>query len=216
MCFSAQASFVASGILGMTGILTYRQVSKNNQLLFASIPLLFAIQQAAEGIVWLSFSHPLFIPWHTIAIYVFLFFAFILWPVFVPLSIYQLENKHPSHSLLFLVVLGSIVSLYLALGLVIYPVQATIFNCHIRYFLSTSTYHAYISSFLYVCATIPSFFCSSIRLMPFFGILCALLYAISYFFYSYAFISVWCFFCAFLSVCVLYILSTISRSQSQS
>lgn len=206
MCFSATASFVASGILAFVGMIAYTQVKNKNQFLFASIPLLFAIQQFAEGFVWLSFTHAAFAPWHTVAKYIFLLFAMIIWPVWIPLSVYCLEWSCRSPWLKYTVFVGAIVSLYLATGLMRYEVVATMFDCHIRYYLPIGTSNVYISSFLYLCATIAPFFYARTRYMRFFGILFGLSYVISYFFYYCVLVSVWCFFCALLSISVVLIL----------
>ena len=56
MCFSAGASFGASAILGTIGIVTLKKAKTTNQIPFASIPLLFGAQQAAEGALWIGLS----------------------------------------------------------------------------------------------------------------------------------------------------------------
>ena len=89
MCFSAGASFVASGGLAIVGVASLK-VAKKEERIIALIPLAFALQQAIEGVQWLSLqsgcpSLPLG--------YGFLFFAFIFWPVYVPLTVYLLDKK---------------------------------------------------------------------------------------------------------------------------
>src|SRR5262249_3687551 len=54
MCFSAAASFSAAGLLGLAGIGTLAQVRKRIELPLAVTPLLFAAQQAIEGVLWLT------------------------------------------------------------------------------------------------------------------------------------------------------------------
>ena len=54
MCFSATANFVGSGVLGALGVLTLTKVKHRRELLFASLPTLFAIHQFIEGFVWLG------------------------------------------------------------------------------------------------------------------------------------------------------------------
>jgi len=90
MCFSATASFTAGVILTVTGVYTLRQVKSKSILPFASIPLLFGIQQIIEGIVWMSFNEPVL---HGIATYLFVLFAYVLWPTFVPVSIWLIEEN---------------------------------------------------------------------------------------------------------------------------
>ena len=54
MCFSATANFVGSGVLGAVGVVTLTRVKHQRELVFASLPLLFAIHQFIEGFVWLG------------------------------------------------------------------------------------------------------------------------------------------------------------------
>ncbi len=54
MCFSATANFVGSGALGAMGVATLSTVKHRRELLFASLPILFAIHQFIEGFVWLG------------------------------------------------------------------------------------------------------------------------------------------------------------------
>ena len=54
MCFSAVANFVGSGVLGTIGVVTLTRVKHRRELLFASLPTLFAIHQFIEGFVWLG------------------------------------------------------------------------------------------------------------------------------------------------------------------
>ena len=54
MCFSATSSFIGSGLIGTIGIATLRHVREPRALLFASVPMLFAVHQFTEGWVWLG------------------------------------------------------------------------------------------------------------------------------------------------------------------
>jgi len=54
MCFSATANFVGSAALGTVGVVTLKKVKHRRELLFAALPLFFAIHQFIEGFVWLG------------------------------------------------------------------------------------------------------------------------------------------------------------------
>lgn len=84
MCFSATASLIAGGTLSTVGVLTISQAKTKKELPFASIPLLFGIQQLIEGAVWLSFSNSAL---NSISTYAYSMFSHVLWPIFVPASI---------------------------------------------------------------------------------------------------------------------------------
>jgi hypothetical protein len=103
MCFSASASFATALVLGLqaAGLLRGSLSAPSGSpqrgyfpLLF--IPLLFGVQQASEGVVWLNLpstelsqpSMPL-----VVASYVFVFFAYVFWPFFVPLAFLLAERR---------------------------------------------------------------------------------------------------------------------------
>jgi len=52
VCFSATANFVAAAFFGAVGIVTLTKVKHRRELLFASVPILFAVHQFIEGFVW--------------------------------------------------------------------------------------------------------------------------------------------------------------------
>jgi len=54
MCVSATVNFVGSGVLAAVGVITLTRVKHRRELLFASLPTLFAIHQFIEGFVWLG------------------------------------------------------------------------------------------------------------------------------------------------------------------
>ena len=57
MCFSATASFSAGAVLLGLGTLTVKSAHRRRELPLAAIPLLFAIQQLTEGVIWLTFRY---------------------------------------------------------------------------------------------------------------------------------------------------------------
>ena len=87
MCFSAEASFTTAIILGATGGAAIKDTYSPSQFLIAAIPILFALQQFSEGFIWLHLtqkigSDNLFLN----AQRSFLTFAFLIWPIWIPLS----------------------------------------------------------------------------------------------------------------------------------
>jgi len=86
MCFSATASFGASGVIFVIGAASISRVTKPGQLMLASTPILFSLQQLSEGILWLSLSRPDAVPYQQIAMYIFVIFGQMVWPSEVLLS----------------------------------------------------------------------------------------------------------------------------------
>src|SRR5882757_8765544 len=93
MCFSATASFVASGALALIGGATVRAAPSKRFVPLAAIPLLFAAQQACEGALWLVLDRAPFHVGGTPLARAFLFFALFVWPAWVPLALFLVERQ---------------------------------------------------------------------------------------------------------------------------
>jgi hypothetical protein len=210
MCFSATASFVAGVSLSTVGVATMRKTDRRSEIPFASIPLLFGVQQLIEGMLWLSFQYDLPILKVTTT-YLFTLFSHVLWPVFVPLSISLLEQVLWRKRVIWLfLIMGIAVSLYNLSVIVTYPVISEV-NCNIVYALPQ--FHSLQVIMLYLAATCAGCFFSSHRLIKVFGFLAVVLFLVAYWFYTVAFLSVWCFFAAILSV-VIYLHCKIERERA--
>ncbi|MCO6499839.1 MAG: hypothetical protein J5I47_05605 [Vicingus serpentipes] len=213
MCFSATASFGAGAIISVIGIAAIRKTERPSQLAFASIPLLFAFQQISEGFVWLSLTHPSYSFLQGIATYIFLFFAQIVWPLWVPLSIIMLKKKEKRKTIeKVLVIIGAIVSLYLGYCLLSFDVQAKAIGNHIVY---KQDYPKIISTYggaLYLIATVAPPFFSDIKRMWFLGSAILISYIITAIFYTDYIVSVWCFFASIISMIVLAVMYELNPS----
>ena|SRR5674476_769986 len=122
MCFSANASFGAGVVLVVIGVMSIKKVQHPSQILFASIPLLFAVQQISEGILWVTLPNPAYTSLSQVMTYVFLFFAQFFWPLWVPIAILMLEKESKRKRIQkVLVGMGMIVALYFAYCLISYP-----------------------------------------------------------------------------------------------
>jgi hypothetical protein len=93
MCFSPEASFAGSIIIGSIGIATVRKVHKPSQLVFACIPLFFAVQQLAEGFLWIALPDAGHYYLQKISTYIFLGMADVIWPMMIPLSVLLMEEN---------------------------------------------------------------------------------------------------------------------------
>jgi len=217
MCFSTEASFGAGILLSIIGVASIKKVRHPSQLPFASIPLIFAVQQISEGFLWLALSHPdrAFLQWPMT--YAFLFFAQIVWPFWVPYSILRLEKDQKRKKIeSVFTILGAIVSLYLAYCLITYNVEAKILGLHISY---QQDYPANLSRYggvLYIMATILPPFFSSVKRMWSLGTAVLVSYIMTTIFYEDYIVSVWCFFASVISIAVLSILSKLKKTYVRS
>ncbi len=196
MCFSANASFGASIILGAVSVVAIRKAATMPQCLFAVVPFLFSIQQAAEGVVWLSLMNAGYTAWLAIAVHIFLLFAYVVWPVWVPLTI-------------MLLITGAFTSLYIAACMLLYPVHAAVNDHHIKYtFGYPQAIHdlRWLSDTFYFISTLAASFIATTKKVWLFGIVLIAAYIVSRVFFKDAVISVWYYFAALLSVVILYII----------
>jgi len=195
MCFSATASFTASAVLGAVGIASLKQVKRKEDYFLAAIPFLFAIQQFFEGLIWLFPDRGL-----TTLIfgYVFLFFAFLLWPTYFPLATWAHETDPKRRCMLrSMIFFGAFGTFYLLVTLLTQSLVVQIIDRHVCYLVDVPYYVSGV--ILYVSVTIGSLFLSSKRFLQLFGLLVLFSAVISWVFYEQAFTSVWCFFAALLS-----------------
>ena len=144
MCFCASASFCAGIVLSVIGVATIKKTHHPSQLLFASIPLIFAVQQIAEGVLWLSLPNPDYVTIQKITAYIFIFFAEILWPMWVPIAILLLEKKATRKNIQKVFVgAGLIVGFYNAFCLISFNFEAKIIGHHISYSLDYPSFLRY-------------------------------------------------------------------------
>ncbi len=202
MCFSATASFSAGALLLGIGTLTLKSARHPRELPFAAIPLLFAVQQLTEGVIWLTFrvDAPLL---NTVMTHVYSFFSHVLWPVYVPAAVWLLEPPGRRRWVLSgFVAAGIAVGAYLLYILIAFPVVAHPTGRHIEYI--SPHFFAAAAMTLYLVSTAISPVLSRHRLVQVFGVAALLSFATAYYFFATWFISVWCFFAALLSVVIYF------------
>lgn len=216
MCFSATASFGAGIILTVIGAAAIKKTNHQSQLLFASIPLLFGVQQLSEGILWLALPNPEYENIQIAFTYIYLFFALSLWPIWVPIAILLLEKEATRKNIQrFFVASGFIVGIYMTYCLFSFHVEAKIIGKHIHYTQEYPENTRILSFVLYGLATIaPSFF-SHIKRMWLLGMTIFISYVITYIFFNQYVLSVWCFFSSIISLSVYAILIEISNTDSK-
>jgi len=209
MCFSVTASFTASIALITCSIAALRRAHEKKLKMIAAIPLLFGLQQFAEGMVWLSFLYPRFESIRMFAAYIFLTCAGVLWPLWIPIATARFEGAHRYKRYLPSLIAGGFCSLAFVVYVLFYSISVTA-KCNVIYYFGGIDGHQsmwahsmdIIASVLYVVATIVPFFIARNTMLWFLGALVAVAYGVSYVAYYEAFASVWCFFAAIISLLV--------------
>ena len=206
MCFSAGASFGASAVLSVIGVVVIKKAKSPYQIPFTSIPFIFAVQQFSEGFVWLALSYPFFAPWVKISSYTFLVFAQMVWPICVPVSVAMLERNVKRKKIVFCFVgRGVVVSSYFAHRLFMYGVQPNITGHHVAYKQVHPDSWGHVADMFYGIATLVPTFLSKTKKMWIFGLAITISYIVTYIVYTNYILSVWCFFSSIMSIIIYFI-----------
>ena len=202
MCFSATANFVGSGVLGGVGVVTFTKVKHRRELLFAALPMLFAIHQFIEGFVWLGLDGILSQAVAHDMGAAFMLYAQGLLPFLLPLSVLLFEpNATSRRRMMPFLVLGGGTTLYILWALTAFPLELYVKGNSIVY-INQATNNMAVA-LLYVIATCGSLFFSKIKMMVIFGAANLVILLAVMEFKRYAFTSLWCAYAAVVSVIIL-------------
>jgi hypothetical protein len=203
MCFSATANFAGSAILGTIGIATLKEVKDKREVLFAALPVLFALHQFTEGFVWLGLDHRLSSMVAHDAGAAFVLYAQGLLPFLIPLSIFLIEpTPHRRRLMLGFLILGALLTLYILWGLTAYPLQVYLQHHSIVYVNAATT--TMVIAVLYVVATCGALFFSGFRAVVLLGFVNVAGLVVVMLLRLYAFTSLWCAYAALVSVIIYF------------
>jgi hypothetical protein len=184
------------------GVITLTRLKHRRELLFASLPALFAIHQFIEGFVWLGLDGMLSSQvTHNMGA-AFMLYAQGLLPFLLPLSVllFKPDARSRRRMLPFLVI-GVLTALYILWALTAYPTQIFVKGNSIAY-INQATNNTFVAVF-YVIATCGSLLFSKVKDMVIFGVAnLAILLAVMAV-KRYAFTSLWCAYAAVASVIIL-------------
>jgi hypothetical protein len=207
MCFSAGASFGAAAVLGTTGIVSMTKTKSPSQLMFASMPFLFGVQQLCEGFEWLSFTNPDYEYLRSPMMFAFLTFAQIVWPSWVPISIWMMEPDKKRKKMMGVVALvGLVSSAILLYRMLAFPPVSDVEGHHVRYDFNSPGWIIYSSSIGYFISTLLAPLSSTLKYMKALGLIMFTALVVTEIFYEEYLVSVWCFFAALLSITILFVL----------
>lgn len=202
MCFSAAANFVGSGVLGAVGVMTLTKVKHKREILFASLPTLFAVHQLVEGFVWLGLDGTLSPEVTHKMGAAFVLYAQGLLPFLIPLAVLLFEpNRQSRRRMLPFLAVGTGTTLYMLWALIAYPLDIFVKNHSIVY-INEGTNNTTLAV-LYVISTCGSLFFSKVRDMIVFGAANLVILLVVMEVKRYAFTSLWCAYAAVASVIIL-------------
>ena len=195
MCFSASASFVAAVFTGSAGIAAATRTHTRTEIPLATVPLFFAIQQAVEGLLWLSLPEGFEGPVPSLLTLVFLVFAKVIWPILIPLAVVLIEPQSVRQRLItWCCAAGVLAGAFFVWSLFANPHMAWIEGGHIAY--RPEPYLPLVVGVMYVAATCVAPLLSSHAAVRVLGMIVTAGSAVTYLLYWEAYTSVWCFFSA--------------------
>jgi hypothetical protein len=210
MCFSATVSFAAAATTGLLGAVTLTKVFSWQEKSLATIPLIFASQQAMEGGQWLVLGG-VHIPIPTILLtngYAFL--AFAIWPVYLALAVTLVEQNYLRRLFMVgLVALGAVVALYGVTHISFYPYEACIVGHSISYSDRAAYPHMIFGAYL-AAGCLPPIL-SSNKTIRWLGEVIIIGLITAWIFYFKTRFSVWCFFSALASATIYLHFDTVRR-----
>jgi len=211
-CFSAEASFGAAVVITTIGVISYKKAKGTPYWALSIIPIFFGIQQLFEGFVWVASVDDRFSGILRISTYGFIFFAWVVWPIFIPYALWKPE-KHKIRKIIFRVLtfVGASVAVALVIIMFQYGVQAQVEDCSLAYKTNLSHPLADLGAVLYLVAVVLSSFFSSNKRIWILGVLNLVGFAISRIYFLDHIISIWCFFAALFSVAILWVIVGATR-----
>lgn len=219
MCFSASVSYSAAVVLVSAGVYAVQQARQlqSPYWMWALVPIFFGLQQAFEGLVWQALDAgnaqagnagavvPYALGFH--------FFSHFLWLWWFPLCSYLVEpGKIRKKVFGGCAIFGAFAGTLVYFVMLLHPewMSVSLREHSILYSFSVpyrSVIHIPITpAALYGLTILVPLLFSSHRLIWIFGGLVAMSMALASAAYSYAYVSVWCFFAAVLSLYLVYMI----------
>ncbi len=224
MCFSASASFTASAVLMPLGLYSTHLARSNQQpnyVPLALVPFFFGVQQLVEGLEWTALDQGRIEPLTTLAGLGFLFFAYCFWMVWIPWSAWSISRSSDSHGLQhrlrWVAIVSTVLGVAFYLPVLFDPpaVQPAVHSTG-RLLYDVSNLHSIVHNFintqpvgelLYWGFIVLPLLAVADKAVKLFGVLIFVSIFLTWLTYSATFNSVWCFYCAVLSIVVIWIVN---------
>ena len=199
MCFSATASFTAATLLIPAGVASgYKAYQVDRRYIaLCALPFLFGLQQLFEGLVWTSgeSGDMLAVGRYSLT---YMFFSWLAWPVWVPISTYFLEPSSRKSYYLGFIVLGSFLGAGQYLPYFVHQSWLTVtFLPHAVVYGGVELFdfimNRQLTYVIYSTVVVLPLLLSTQIEAKIFGILVGAVLAVTYVCFAFAYISVFCF-----------------------
>lgn len=224
MCFSASASFTAAAVLMPLGLYSAhiaRRTQQRDYVPLALTPFFFGLQQFVEGLEWTAIDNGKVEPLTTLAAQGFLFFAYCFWMIWIPWSAWSIsrstDGRGLQNRLRWVAILATVIGIGFYLPVLFNPpaVQPAVHGTgRLLYDVSTlkSILHNFVNTepvgeLIYWGFIVIPLLAVRDNAVKLFGALIFVSIFLTWLTYSATFNSVWCFYCAVLSIMVLWIIN---------
>lgn len=211
MCFSATASFTLSSVLLPIGGWCIQKVCKSDRhfLPLAAFPVAFGIQQAIEGWVWLAIeaNDSDFIHQAATGFVLFSHGFWLVWPAFMVSMLEERPRLRRVWQALALV--GVCYAAYLLVPLIFHPdwLMVDVHNQSLHYSLKvllSGPILKYFGQMLYVSLILTPLLLAKPSVVQGLGWLVLGSLVVTSYWFSYGFVSIWCYFAAVTSLYIGY------------
>ena len=191
MCLSAEVDLVAGLVIGAAGIDALCHVEDRREIPVAALPVVLGAHQLVEAVAWWGLQGRVAEAAGEVAIWIYLFLAFGLLPLYVPAALSVLEPElRKRRAMRHLIVFGGAVALVLVAAMIRGPVEATIGGRYIAYEIELS--HGGLVVAGYVAATCGALLISSHQVIVRFGLFNLVAVAVLTWLNTSGFASLWC------------------------
>ena len=194
-------SFAVAAATGLVGAAAVSKTSDRREIPLAAIPLIFAAQQAIEGVLWFALGSDEYTNSIPPLANGFTFLALVVWPVFAPLATVLIErNRGRRLAMTVLLVMAAALAVRGLSGMWAQPYGACVVQNSISY--ENGLPYSPLHFAAYTLCTCGPFLLSSDKGLRAFGSIVVAGLIISVYLYLFAFTSVWCFFAAACSLTI--------------
>ncbi len=211
MCLAPEVDLVASLVIGVVAVDAIRHSHSGRTLPLALLPAVFAVHTLTSAFVWWGAQGVVPTRVGEIAANIFIFIAFVLFPVYLPISILLLEPRGwRRDALLVLAGAGVVSGVDFLLGILNGRASAVACDFYIDFQITGTTS---IAGILYVVATCGALLLSGVRPLFYWGIVNAAAVAVLAVLANRGLPSLWCFLAACTSVFVAWYLRELERQR---
>lgn len=202
MCFSVEADLVSGALIAPLGVLSLAQVRSWREVPLAALPLLFAVHQLVESLVWAGFEGDVSATTAHRAALAYVIFALPVLPVLVPLAVLLVVEAPRRRWVAPFAVLGLAVSWVMARQLVDPGLTVSQHPHAIGYYVGFDGDDWFWTS-VYVVVVMGACLASGLPWVRAFGVVNLVGLVVVALAYADAFASLWCVYAAVSSVLVL-------------